>query len=79
MDGGEAEGGEMKMNVPTAVNEMHPQDPEAFAEPSVGVAVEPLASPVEAEEPSPETPGVPRPPCGYSAVSSRLCSTDTKK
>ena len=75
------EGGEVKMSVSVPETQLQAEEPKASSEQRVDDTkeLEEVAPVPEAEQPPPETPGVPRPPCGYSAVSSRLCSTDTKK
>lgn len=72
-DGGEMEGGEMKMSVSVPEAQLQAEEPKASTEQQVSDTkeLEEVAPVPEAEQPSPETPGVPRPPCGYSAMSSK--------
>ena len=75
------EGGEVKMSVSVPETQLQAEEPKASTEQEMDDTkeLEEVAPVPEAEQPSPETPGVPRPPCGYSAVSTRRCSTNTKK
>lgn len=76
-DGGEVENGEVKMSV----NAAEPQSSEQELQSSAGQPVDRegpghVAPDASAEGPLPETPGVPRPPCGYISVLFRTCSTN---